>query len=481
MDINLVNLKIFEEKMCLAGVDSTAQQFFAQSYLSLRDNEQGYIKEEELESITNLPSIENLDNTNVDHSLLDELVVIKLNGGLGTSMGLDKPKSFLPIKGGKSFLDLTLDQIIKQRQNYGKKIQFLLLNSFNSSQMTLDYLQKYKSDELAELELTAKDTELLQNQVPRIDCNTGKPAEHPSNPSLEWNPPGHGDIYTKLYTSGKLEALIKEGKRYAFISNMDNLGAVFDVNILHYMKSNQLAFLMEVCQRSTQDKKGGHLAKYKENGQWVLRERAQCAPQDIPAFEDIQNYQYFNTNNLWVDLNVLYDLLKKHQGVLPLPLIQNTKQLDPVDAQSAKVLQLEVAMGSALACFDTEQVGLLQVSRERFMPVKNINDWWLVRSDVYSLNFESTLTINSECAGAEAPIINLGQGYQHIQDAEQLGFIPSLKHANKFELQHQFIFQEGVIIKGDVTFVNKGDRPAIIKAGIYKDKEYEFHTSLTKV
>lgn len=472
MKIDLANLRFFEEKMQAAGVDSVAQQFFAQAYLSLNKNEdQGYIDESSLAHIDKLPCIDSIAETKVDISLLNELVVIKLNGGLGTSMGLDKPKSFLSIKEDKSFLDLALEQIIKQRETYNVDVQFLLLNSFNSSQMTLDYLRKYKLPELEQLGVSADDVELLQNQVPRIDVSTGQPANYPTNPKLEWNPPGHGDIYTKLYSSGKLESLLKQGKRYAFISNMDNLGAVFDPSILNYMQTQKLAFLMEVCQRSTADKKGGHLAKLKENGQWVLRERAQCLTKDMKDFEDIDRYQYFNTNNLWVNLEVLYDLLVENKGILPLPLIQNEKQLDSRNADSPRVLQLETAMGSALSCFPAEQVGLLKVSRGRFMPVKTINDWLLVRSDAYSLNDESTLHLVTK---NKAPLVDLGSDYKYLHDMDELGFIPSLKGADQFKLQKQFTFREGVVIKGNVSFINQSSQPAIIEAGIYENQTYQF-------
>lgn len=43
--------------------------------------------------------------------MLDKLVVIKLNGGLGTSMGCHGPKSVIPVRSDLTFLDLTVQQI----------------------------------------------------------------------------------------------------------------------------------------------------------------------------------------------------------------------------------------------------------------------------------------------------------------------------------------------------------------------------------
>lgn len=44
-------------------------------------------------------------------TLLSATAVLKLNGGLGTSMGLEKAKSLLPVKDGKTFLDLIAEQV----------------------------------------------------------------------------------------------------------------------------------------------------------------------------------------------------------------------------------------------------------------------------------------------------------------------------------------------------------------------------------
>lgn len=86
------------------------------------------------------------------------------------------------------------------------------------------------------------------------------PAEWGANPHLEWCPPGHGDLYSALYGSGKLDALLADGVKYMFVSNSDNLGATLDLDLLAYFAQRDLPFLMECCQRTEADKKGGHLA-----------------------------------------------------------------------------------------------------------------------------------------------------------------------------------------------------------------------------
>ena len=181
-------------------------------------------------------------------------MVLKLNGGLGTSMGLDKAKSLLMVKDGNTFLDLIAKQVISMRKQYNCGVRFMLMNSFNTSEDTLKYLAKYP-------ELVAdSNIELMQNKVPKIDKKTMKPVEWSANKHLEWCPPGHGDLYTALYGSGKLDQLLSEGVKYMFVSNSDNLGATLDLDLLSYFADQNLPFLMECCTRTEADKKGGHLA-----------------------------------------------------------------------------------------------------------------------------------------------------------------------------------------------------------------------------
>jgi UDP-N-acetylglucosamine pyrophosphorylase len=80
-------------------------------------------------------------------------------------------------------------------------------------------------------------------------------------------PPGHGDIYPSLLGSGMLDALVSEGIKYLFVSNSDNLGATLDLQLLQHFASTNAPFMMEVCERTAADKKGGHLARRKADGE----------------------------------------------------------------------------------------------------------------------------------------------------------------------------------------------------------------------
>ncbi len=171
------------------------------------------------------------------------------------------------------------------------------------------------------------------------------------------------------------------GYRYAFTSNVDNLGATIEPAILGYFVAQGLPFMMEVADRTEADQKGGHLARRAATGRLLLRETAQCPPSDTEAFQDITRHRYFNTNNLWINLDALADLLARSEDGVALPLIRNSKTVDPRDPDSPPVYQLETAMGAAIELFDG--AGAIRVPRSRFAPVKTTDDLLGVRSDAY--------------------------------------------------------------------------------------------------
>ena len=211
--------------MKLEGLSDSAIAAFKYSYLELISGNSGMIAEESITAPTNVPNLDKDIKGVVSPSanLLKETVVLKLNGGLGTSMGLDKAKSLLEVKNGNTFLDLTAKQIIKMRKNLKLPVKFMLMNSFNTSKDTLSFLSKYNSI------VEDANLELMQNKVPKVDKSNMQPATWPVNKHLEWCPPGHGDLYTALYGSGKLENLLSAGVKYMFVSNSDNLGATLDL------------------------------------------------------------------------------------------------------------------------------------------------------------------------------------------------------------------------------------------------------------
>lgn len=421
------------------------------------------VPESAIDPVEDLPSLSSITggSATVDvSSLLHKTAVLKLNGGLGTSMGLEKAKSLLVVKDGKTFLDLIAEQIKYTRVKYGSNVRFILMNSFSTSADTKEFLAHSHPDLMAE-----PDVELLQNSSCKVDAATMTPATYPSNPEMEWAPPGHGDIYPSLVGSGLLDRLLADGITYLFVSNSDNLGATLDLDLLTYFATSDCSFLMEVCERTASDKKGGHLAKRKSDGRLMLRESAMCPDDSKAQFEDINRHRFFNTNNLWLNLSKLKTALQAAGGTLPLPLIKNKKTVNPRDSSSAPVFQLETAMGSAIECFN--DAGAVVVPRSRFAPVKTCSDLFGLRSDAYIVTEASTIGL----AAPRAPLVKLDDKHYKLVDMMEalVPNVPSLIGCNSLTVKGAVKFEAGVAIQGDVTLINEDTEPVVLRKRVFAD------------
>ena len=389
-------------------------------------------------------------------------VRIILNGGLGTSMGLTGAKSLVEIKGGMSFLDI----IMRQAEN--SEVSLAFMNSFNTQDDTLAALAKLNPSKFP--------INFLQHKFPKILQEDYSPANWPENPMLEWNPPGHGDVYTALLTSGMLKSLLDNGIIYAFISNSDNLGARLDESLLGYFVHHRFPFMMEVAEKTPADIKGGHLARH-ENGHLILREAAQCPETELNSFQDIERYRFFNTNNIWINLEALKQVFDQ-QKMLRLPMILNPKSLDPRNSESPPVYQIESAMGAAIFLF--EDATAVNVPRTRFYPVKTCNDLLAVRSDCFVYNVDESLRINPlrfKRNRPDAAKIDLDPLYYgKIDDLDQrfAEGIPSLVECDSLIIEGDVLFEKDVKIRGSVAIKNSGSTQAIIKAGTVIEQDLVF-------
>jgi len=452
----------FEIKMTAAGMGDAAIRAFRRNYEALVRDETGMIPESSLTPAENIASFDRIAGLQADPELLAQAVIIKLNGGLGTGMGLQGPKSLLPVREGVNFLDLMVRQIKDLRLTSKANIRLLLMNSFSTSADTLAHLQKYRADHLAD----ASEVELMQNQIPKINAATLEPMEWPLDPDLEWCPPGHGDLFPALVGSGWLDRLLADGVRYAFVSNSDNLGAILDPGLLRYFADSGAPFLMEVTRRTAADRKGGHLAVRKSDGRLLLREVAQCPDADSAAFQDIERHRFFNTNSLWLRLDLLKAQLAADAGVLPLPMIRNRKTVDPRDKNSPEVYQLETAMGAAIECF--EGALAIDVPRSRFAPVKTTADLLALRSDAYEILENGQVRLRPERDGVP-PTIILSDDYKLVDQITPLG-VPGLLECSSLKVSGKVAFENGVVFQGDVEVSNSSTTPKSLTAGVYKNQ-----------
>lgn len=452
-------------KMRVAGVADPTITAFLGAVRKVIAGERGLLPESAIESVAALPKLGDLpESSAADISLLEQLVVVKLNGGLGTSMGLDRAKSLLPVKGRDTFLDFIARQILHLRASTGgRQPAFYLMNSFSTREDTLNFLRRYPA-------LSDGETlDFVQNRVPKIDATAFEPIAWPKQPDLEWCPPGHGDIYPSLLGSGLLDRLLARGITFMFVSNSDNLGATVDGRLLRHFANQGLSFLMEVAERTAMDRKGGHLARRRSNGRLLLRESAQCPKEDEAAFQDITRHRFFNTNNLWVRLDHLRTELRRNGGAIPLPLITNLKTIDPCDPASPRVLQLESAMGAAIECF--EHTGAIVVPRSRFAPVKTTSDLLVLRSDACRVTADHRLELVDERLG-QPPLVDLDPArYKLLADFEHL-FVdgpPSLVRCRSLTVRGPVRFAPSVICEGDVEIINPSAEIKTLATGLYRD------------
>ena len=437
-------------------VDERAIGAFSRFYAMLEQDATGYIPEDSIEPLGDVQELADLtlDAAKVREALSTS-VVLKLNGGLGTSMGISGPKSALPVRDGLTFLDIIARQVLTVREEYDVELPLVFMDSFRTRAETLNVLAAHDTLEVEGLPLS-----FTQSAEPKLRADDLAPVSWPEAPELEWCPPGHGDVYIALQSSGLLDTLRERGYRHLFLSNADNLGAVCDPRIPAWMADEGIPYVAEVCERTRNDRKGGHLARRRDDGRLVLRDSAQVAPGEEEFFADNQRHEYFHVNNLWIDLDALAAELAERAGVLELPIIVNRKTVDPTRKDSTPVIQIESSMGSAVEVFEGSQA--IFVPRDRFRPVKTTNELLLLRSDVYELDAASRVVSLIE---HEEPFIDLSSEFRFIDDFETRfpHGVPSIRQAQSLTVEGDVTFGADVSCVGDVSV--KATEPRFIPDG----------------
>ncbi|KAN0045513.1 hypothetical protein ACTA71_005891 [Dictyostelium dimigraforme] len=387
--------------------------------------------------------------------LASKLAVLKLNGGLGTTMGCTGPKSVIEVRSEKTFLDLSVQQIKEMNERYNIKVPLVLMNSFNTHQETGKIIQKYKYSDV-------KIHSFNQSRFPRILKDNLMPVpDKLFGSDSEWYPPGHGDVFFALQNSGLLETLINEGKEYLFISNVDNLGAVVDFNILEAMDKNKVEYIMEVTNKTRADVKGGTLIQYE--GKAKLLEIAQVPSSKVEEFKSIKKFKIFNTNNIWVNLKAIDRVLK--QNLLDdMDIIINPKVAD-----GKSIIQLEIAAGAAIEFFNNARG--VNVPRSRFLPVKSTSDLFIVQSNLYSLE-KGVLVMNKNRPFTTVPLVKLGDNFKKVSDYQaRIKGIPDILELDQLTVSGDVTFGQNMVLKGTVIIVaNHGSRIDIPEGSEFENK-----------
>ncbi|XP_076758312.1 UDP-glucose pyrophosphorylase isoform X2 [Xylocopa sonorina] len=394
-------------------------------------------------------------------ALLSKLVVVKLNGGLGTSMGCHGPKSVIAVRNGLTFLDLIVQQIEYLNKTYNANVPLVLMNSFNTDDDTQRIIRKYKG-------IDVDIHTFNQSCYPRINRDSLLPiAKHADVPEdIEaWYPPGHGDFYESFQNSGLLKKFINEGREYCFISNIDNLGAIVDCKILKLLLEREeppLEFLMEVTDKTRADVKGGTLIKYEDKLR--LLEIAQVPNDHVDDFKSVKTFKFFNTNNLWIKLSAIKRVLE--QNSLNMEIIVNNKTF----SNGLNIIQLETAVGAAMKSFGGS-IGI-NVPRSRFLPVKKTSDLMLVMSNLYTLR-NGSLVMSPQRMFPTTPLIKLSDNhFAKVKEfLTRFPAIPDILELDHLTVSGDVTFGRGVTLKGTVIIIaNHGERIDLPAGTILENK-----------
>jgi len=251
------------------------------------------------------------------------------------------------------------------------------------------------------------------------------------------------------------------GKKYLFVSNVDNLGATVNFNILKYVAKNDIDFLMEVTDKTRADIKGGTLIKY--SGAIKLLEVAQVPKQHIPEFQSIKKFKIFNTNNLWIKISAIADVVKSGK-LKDIDIIANPKTV-----RGTNIIQLETAAGAAIQFFNNARG--INVPRNRFLPVKATSDLFILQSDLYSIH-DGTLIMNPLRPYPSVPIVKLGQNFKNVSDYQRrLGGKVNILELDQLTISGDVTLGRDVVLKGTVIIVaNDGCRIDIPNNAVLEDK-----------
>ncbi|KAG7194219.1 UTP-glucose-1-phosphate uridylyltransferase [Scheffersomyces spartinae] len=390
-------------------------------------------------------------------SNLDKLAVLKLNGGLGTSMGCVGPKSVIEVRDGNTFLDLSVRQIEHLNRKYDADVPLLLMNSFNTDKDTAKIIKKYQGHKV-------RVRTFNQSRFPRIYRDSLLPVPESYDDSLEaWYPPGHGDLFESLVQSGELDNLLSQGRDVLFVSNGDNLGATVDTKILDHMIETGSEYIMELTPKTRADVKGGTLVNYE--GQVQLLEIAQVPKEHVEDFKSIKKFKYFNTNNLWINLKAIKRLVE--QNAIESEIIPNNKTIN-YQGSEVNVLQLETAVGAAIRHFEGAH-GVV-VPRSRFLPVKTCSDLLLVKSDLFYLE-HGALKLDPVREGYANPLIKLGSHFKKVSGFQQrVPHMPKILELDHLTITGNVTLGKNVSLKGTVIIVcNDGQKIDIPNGSILEN------------
>jgi len=423
------------------------QQYYDTLINRFKENNEPYLKWENIvpigeKDITLHESLTNISSDQIKN-IINKICILKLNGGLGTTMGCIGPKGLIKIKNGLSFIDITIEQVKQLNQKYDCNIPLIFMNSFYTTKHMDAYVKEHEEEH--------RDVNIMmfeQNSFPRLIKSTQLPVisldniDEIYNNSDLWYPPGHGDLCRSIYDTGLLDKLIGLGYEYIFVSNIDNLGATLDFNILNELIKNNTEFALELTNKTLLDVKGGTLINYHDK--FTMFEVAQCEPSKLSEFVSIDKFKYFNTNNVWIQLNAVKNLVQS-DFLNSIDIIVNNKKFK----DGRECIQLEYSIGALIKYFT--KVDKFVVSRSRFIPVKTNSDLLLIKSNIYDLDENHCIVQKNN----KVPIIKLDSCYNNMYCFEEcFQNIPNIDDLDELIVYSDVRFGHNVKLCGKVILGN---------------------------
>ncbi len=278
--------------------------------------------------------------------LLDagKVALVVLNGGMATRFG-GRVKGVVDALPGKSFLRLQGERLAKLGGELGRSPPLLIMNSRATDAATTEHLVEYGFFGLD----PARVRSFIQTGAPRIRPDGSLYRDEAGDISVYG--PGHGDLLPCLRDSGALAWARELGAEYLLMANVDNLGAALDAALVGAFAASGHEMAAEVAPKLQGDVGG---APAEVDGRLQIVEGF-AFPEDF----DQDSVPVFNTNTLWFRMDAL-------DRDFPLRWYAVQKKAD-----GEPVVQFERLVGQASWFLD---FGCIEVSRDRFLPVKAPKD-----------------------------------------------------------------------------------------------------------
>ena len=358
---------------------------------------------ESLDEESDVLFVENIDNSQKQESILlgenilknSEFAYFIMAGGVSTSMG-GCAKAIVNAKNNMSFIEIKLNHVRQMQSKYFCKIPVILMTSQETDEQIMNHLNS--KNLLDDIDLI----KIVQPVTVRFTLNNENlEVAKKSNGLPSYVPGGHYDSFILL--NEIKDDLKQKGIKTIFINNIDNLGATIDPVLIGYHVLKKSLFTPEIAKKEKNDK-GGTFARISGNLRLL---EGPMVPEDYKdTFSDIKVHKYFNTNLIYIDMDI-FDYFDEINSEVPVFI--NKKNFD-----GQEVFGFEGAVGLV---FGLKNSALLVVDRQkRFLPIKFLSDLWLLRSNFMILDKKTSSVSQMKLM---KPVISLPDSFlSNIDDFE---------------------------------------------------------------